>query len=339
MLTRSKINYNNNNNKINNITLLNRKRHLNRNKNLFKILKNEKNYLLNNNRIGIKNLGNTCFINSIFQSFLNIKKQFIFEICNNKNCFFCEIQNLFYNILMNPNNNKYIIPTSEFLTKITDIMPFYKKGRQEDAHEFFVYFLSKIQDFSPHPNSFLASLPLLFTGSLISQVKCGKCQFISSSFEKFTDISLDILNVNNLQSSIDDFCHEEILEGDNKYYCEKCRKKTISFKRVFFDKFPKIFVFHLKRADKFQHKIKKYINFNLILNFKNYNIKNKNQIYNLNSVIIHEGYSINSGHYLTYCKIKNGNWISYDDIRVEKIKENEILSSTPYMLFYEKVDK
>jgi len=59
--------------------------------------------------------------------------------------------------------------------------------------------------------------------------------------------------------------------------------------------------------------------------------------YNLISVLIHEGFSTNSGHY--YCYVKNSNdlWYCMNDSSVCQVSLNQVRKQSPYLLFYEKV--
>lgn len=66
----------------------------------------------------------------------------------------------------------------------------------------------------------------IFGGRIISQVKCRNCSSISSTVDKFFDISLDIINTNTLKGSFESFCKVEKLTGDNKYFCDNCKKKV-----------------------------------------------------------------------------------------------------------------
>lgn len=49
--------------------------------------------------------------------------------------------------------------------------------------------------------------------------------------EKFIRISLEILNKKSLYEALDLYIKEDMLEGDNKYYCEKYDSKIDAKKR------------------------------------------------------------------------------------------------------------
>jgi len=94
---------------------------------------------------------------------------------------------------------------------------------------------------------------------------------------------------------------------------------------------------HLKRFDNRRRKIRKHINFKTSLDLSNL-MENKaeNHKYKLISMIVHEGFSTNSGHY--YCYIRNSNdiWYCMNDSKVTKVSLEHVLLQNPYLLFYEK---
>lgn len=73
----------------------------------------------------------------------------------------------------------------------------------------------------------------------------------------------------------------------------------------------------------------------------NYNSKENpsavaDQIYDLYGVVIHSGYSTNSGHYYSYCKTLAGKWFECDDSCITQSSERVALDQEAYLLFYQK---
>jgi len=68
-------------------------------------------------------------------------------------------------------------------------------------------------------------------------------------------------------------------------------------------------------------------------------MNNEEYKYKLYAVLIHDGYSINSGHYYSFVRLSHDNWYAMNDSSVSKINERTVLQQAPYMLFYEKVQK
>jgi len=105
---------------------------------------------------------------------------------------------------------------------------------------------------------------------------------------------------------------------------------------------PRILILHLKRFDNFQRKIKKFVKYDNIINLTRFVNKSSNQVkdefkYRLFSVLIHDGYSINSGHYYSNIKNSDGLWYSMNDSWVSKTTDKNVLNQTPYLLFYERI--
>lgn len=61
--------------------------------------------------------------------------------------------------------------------------------------------------------------------------------------------------------------------------------------------------------------------------------------YRLTSVIVHEGRSISSGHYVAHCLQPDGyTWCTYDDEYINKIEERVALNDpSAYVLVYTKL--
>lgn len=127
--------------------------------------------------------------------------------------------------------------------------------------------------------------------------------------------------------------------GQNRYLCDNCKTKTNSSKKFTFTKLPNIMIVQLKRFDNFMRKVKNFVRYPRELDISKISDKigldhGKNDIFELYSVLIHEGFSLNSGHYFSYIKHKNKNWYEANDSFVSKIDERTVMSQKPYILFY-----
>lgn len=108
----------------------------------------------------------------------------------------------------------------------------FKFGRQEDAHEFLRYVIDACHNTSlrlkklrmngaAEPFNGNTVVKEIFGGALQSQVKCLSCGAESNKADEIMDISLEILHSNSVKESMQKFFHPEILDGNNKYRCEK----------------------------------------------------------------------------------------------------------------------
>ena len=66
------------------------------------------------------------------------------------------------------------------------------------------------------------------------------------------------------------------------------------------------------------------------------NLESAKALYSLVGVLVHEGNTIQGGHYISYVK-KYGQWYRTDDLRVTKVSPFEATHQQAYLLFYQKV--
>ena len=131
-----------------------------------------------------------------------------------------------------------------------------KIGKQEDAHEFLIYFLEAMRISSlKYAQTFKCSdikildednlIHKVFGGSIISSVTCNVCRIPSNKIDEFVDISLVYLILikdinsytnNSLIKCLSNFCKPELLQGSNKYNCERCHQYNEAIKRMSFKK-------------------------------------------------------------------------------------------------------
>jgi len=66
---------------------------------------------------------------------------------------------------------------------------------------------------------------MIFGGHFLSSVKCQKCRYKSQHLEPFYDLSLAITDpINDIRAAIANFTSNAVLDGDNKFICERCSK-------------------------------------------------------------------------------------------------------------------
>lgn len=73
--------------------------------------------------------------------------------------------------------------------------------------------------------------------------------FIGERDEAFFAIPLDIKNKKNISEALDLYTSADILEGDNKYLCEKFDKKIDVQRRAYLKKLSNTVVINLKRFE------------------------------------------------------------------------------------------
>jgi hypothetical protein len=209
--------------------------------------------------------------------------------------------------------------------------------QQEDAHEFLRALLSTLV-----MNGHNKRLSSLFDGLLESSVTCQTCGRASLTRDRYMDLSLDINDpdICTLDDALYEYTKTEILDEDNAVSCAKCKKRSVT-KGLRLATAPSILVCHLKRFafDNYGRLIRlhKKINFPLRLEIEDF-MSNLNKArpppYDLVGILVHQGQTCASGHYLAFVK-KHGEWYRCNDSSVTKVDEATVLNQQAYILIYE----
>lgn len=136
------------------------------------------------------------------------------------------------------------------------------------------------------------------------------------------------------------FTTQEIMEGENTWFNEKTKQKETVLKQMQFWNFPKILVIMLKRFhEDGKRKRQDLVDFPIKgLDLSKYvcGYNPQSYIYDLFGVCCHTG-GIMGGHYYSYVKNCQEEWLQYNDTNCIKISSNrEIISPLAYCLFYRK---
>lgn len=210
--------------------------------------------------------------------------------------------------------------------------------RQEDAHEFLRALLSTLV-----MNGHNKQLSCLFDGLLESAVTCQTCRRPSLTRDRYMDLSLDIHgdHINTLTEALDDFTKTEVLSEENKVFCQKCNIKRTASKGLRLATAPSILVFHMKRFafDDYGNTVRlhKRVKFPLRLEIGDYMSKvnkSKPPPYELVGVLVHQGSTCDSGHYLAYVRC-NGQWFKCNDSEVTKVDLKTVMKQQAYILMYQ----
>ena len=222
-------------------------------------------------------------------------------------------------------------------------------GRQEDAHEYLIALLDAMHDRSiagmqPKPSrelEYTSFIYQIFGGKIRSQLKCSQCDYESNTYDPFLDLSLEITRAHSVQRALQRFTAGEVLDGQNSYKCPKQNKMVRAIKRMTIEDAPNVLIIQLKRFEfsRSGRKISKHVDFDQTLDlspFMSYPPKGS-ATYDLYGILVHEGFSMHSGHY--YCFLKGtggGEWHRFDDSRVHATSARNAMGQSPYILFYTK---
>ena len=298
---------------------------------------NHKDKIKTNKFVGLKNLGNTCYMNSLFQILYNIElfRDSILKCnCNNpQNNSLYELKKLFFSLQYL--DVQYYSPDT--FPKNFEGNPL-KINEQMDIDEFFATLMDKLESRLKGTNN-ENIIKYIFQGKLNDNLNFGdSCPHKRTNINNFYSIQLQIKDKKDIYESLDYLIQGETMYGDNAIFCEKCNKKFIALKNQDFNTLPRILIFVLKRFEfdynkMTRYKINDYFEFPLELDMNKYtsdyinkNNTKVNNKYSLRGVVIHSG-SCEMGHYYSIIKNlddKNEDWFLYNDAIVKKFNINNL---------------
>ncbi|CAR27138.1 ZYRO0C09812p [Zygosaccharomyces rouxii] len=147
----------------------------------------------------------------------------------------------------------------------------------------------------------------------------------------------------SIEKSISDFFSPELIKVDKEqkgYVCERCHMTTNAIKHNSILRAPETLLVHLKKFrfnGTSSSKMKQAVSYPMFLDLTDYCVEGKELPlkYQLITVVVHEGRSLSSGHYIVHCKQPEGHWATYDDEYINNINEKDVLREpNAYYLVY-----
>ncbi|XP_026762516.2 ubiquitin carboxyl-terminal hydrolase 36 [Galleria mellonella] len=303
---------------------------------------------------GMQNVGNTCYLNSTLQALFHVPALANWlvseaphaEKCNQQEA--CVICGMRATLMATQKSGGAPIKPWQVYSKLRLICKHLTPGRQEDAHEFLRYlveamekcYLSRFVNTEKLDQYSKETTPLnqILGGYLRSTVRCLACQHLSTTYQHFQDLLLDIRKHSTLDEALDSFFSRERLE-DLGYKCESCNKKVSATKQFFIERAPMVLCIALKRFSLAGGKLSKHVQFRkkITLNKYMYNKNNHQYLsYKLVSLVTHLGPSQNCGHYTAIGQAPNSNYYQFDDSSVRPLPLSAVLGTNSYIMFFEK---
>ena len=317
----------------------------------------------------LTNLINTCYINSIIQILRHTESlNYVLDnkyknLKNNTNTLelfeWKQLKDLMWSkkCLVSPNRFNAIIKKSTKMNNFTD------NHDQQDVSEYLIKILEtfhlcierqvniNISGEIKTPTDFIVNncykeykklysnkyseIIDLFYGMQVTAIShLNNKKILSTSIEPFSLINLVILEKakTSLYDCLDEYCKNEILDGENQWVNDKDNSKhSVNIKTLFFQ-LPEILIFTFKKfSDKKQN-----ITFPISnLDMSKYMITKTSTIhYQLYAICNHYG-SSNGGHYYSYI-FYNNKWFCFNDTEVKPISINNLITPCAYCLFYKK---
>ena len=234
---------------------------------------------------GLRNLGNTCYMNAALQCLANLTHFSLSVISididpsctsetnsrkstrstrsgrsNAQNPIIAQVLSDLFKKLWSSDERSALSPDA-FRNSFSKVHESFWGFRQQDSHEFLRVLLCQLESELPIYQSNLSELvSSCFGGKLMSNVVCIQC---GSEFEKidyFCDLSVEIpeqfwekpkdascVEICTLQDCIANFFSLEELIETEWFYCKECNLKQPSAKQFSISKEPSILCIHIKR--------------------------------------------------------------------------------------------
>ncbi|XP_041074087.1 ubiquitin carboxyl-terminal hydrolase 8-like isoform X3 [Polyodon spathula] len=236
---------------------------------------------------GLRNLGNTCYMNSILQCLCNTPRMAEYFHRNyyqddiNRSNFLGhkgELADEFGVVMKALWSGQYkFISARDFKITIGKINDQFAGYEQQDSQELLLFLMDGLHEdlnkadnrkrykeettdhqddnkaadlaWEKHKRLNKSIIVALFQGQFKSTVQCLTCHRKSRTFEAFMYLSLPLASSNKctLQDCLKLFSKEEKLTDNNRFFCSHCKTHRDSTKKIEIWKLPPILLVHLKR--------------------------------------------------------------------------------------------
>ena len=294
---------------------------------------------------GLKNFGNSCFLNSVLQClvyspglpfFAENIPHIIIEKSISRHSFLYH-----FGLLCKEMRVRSEVSPIIFYNNLSKICPLMNPGRQQDAHEFLLALLNAFDEecrraWSKNHDPFDSAVHSLFGSTLLEVKICDQCKHVTYNTSHVLDICIPIDLLKRKEIPTIESCLKQFMtpsESVTGVNCEQCKKISTMSNKLIFKKTPYILIITMMRFSANGQKIENNVDFDFSLDINFCTEDSQHSLYELFAMIVHNGHHISNGHFTSAIKIGNA-WYAFDDTKVTKVTEKSILLSRPYMLFY-----
>jgi len=241
---------------------------------------------------------------------------------------------------------------------------------QEAYREKLPKYLASKREWQRHRHREHSPIYDLFGGQTMSRLRCRTCAFVSTTWEFFSSISVEIPHSQpaTLDQCLAQFCRDEGLRGEESWKCPRCNVTREATKQITFTRLPQYLVIHLKRFrnddyGRVARKVHTVIDFPLRgLDMSPYTLPPPDAteqqriaqaaaptemvpdpamtppyVYDAYAVLQHIGSDLTHGHYTTAVRDRMKKvWRKYNDTIVRDIEPTGLQNREAYILFYER---
>ena len=200
--------------------------------------------------VGLRNLANTCYMNSVLQSMFHCTsyREKVLETKFLQNSIGEKITWLFEEMMVDDDGIYTADPRQVAQALNLNV------GSQEDAQEFMLRLFHDIDDSSLQPMEELNNQPdvtipsHIFRGYTEQTIQCINVDFVKKRKQKFLDLTIDIVGFRNLKEAlVNMFSQPDLLTGENQYRAIEPYGLQDAEKRLHLISLPQMLCVTLKR--------------------------------------------------------------------------------------------